>query len=136
MSSAGEMERRRFGRTSHRVPTIGQGTWGIETDDRASAIAALRRGLDFGMTHIDTAEMYGEGGVEGMAGGRQDVFLVSKVLPAHASRCGTVAACEASLARLRTDWLDCYLLHWRGRHPLEDTVAAFEQLRAEGKIRS
>src|SRR5262245_12859804 len=141
MSAAGEMERRRFGRTSHRVPTIGQGTWGIGTDDRASAVAALRRGLDLGMTHIDTAEMYGEGVVEEMvgeaiAGRRQDVFLVSKVLPAHASRRGTVAACEASLARLGTDWLDCYLLHWRGRHPLEDTVAAFELLRAQGKIRS
>src|SRR5262245_23441358 len=141
MSSVGEMERRPFGRTSHHVPTIGQGTWGIEADDRASAIAALRRGLDLGMTHIDTAEMYGEGVVEEMvgeaiAGRRQDVFLVSKVLPAHASRRGTVAACEASLARLGTDRLDCCLLHWRGRHPLEDTVAAFEQLRADGKIRS
>src|SRR4029450_128522 len=122
MSSAGEMERRRFGRTSHRVPTIGQGTWGIETDDRASAIAALRRGLDFGMTHIDTAEMYGEGVVEEMvgeaiAGRRQDVFLVSKVLPAHASRCGTVAACEASLAPLRTHWLRLLLAALRARRP-------------------
>src|SRR5262245_43176899 len=141
MSSVDEMERRRFGATSPHVPTIGQGTWGIETDDRSSAVAALRRGLDLGMTHIDTAEMYGDGVVEEMvgeaiAGRREDVFLVSKVLPAHASRRGTVTACEASLARLRTDRLDCYLLHWRGRHPLEDTVAAFEQLRAQGKIRS
>ena len=106
-----------------------------------TAIAALRRGLDLGMTHIDTAEMYGSGAAEKLVGaaidGRRDeVFLVSKVLPQNASRSGTVAACERSLARLRTDHLDCYLLHWRGRHPLEDTVAAFERLRTDGKILS
>jgi diketogulonate reductase-like aldo/keto reductase len=93
------------------------------------------------MTHIDTAEMYGAGAAEAIvaeaiAGRREEVFLVSKVLPAHASRDGTVRACEASLGRLRTDHLDCYLLHWRGEFPLEDTLAAFEQLRAEGKILS
>jgi diketogulonate reductase-like aldo/keto reductase len=93
------------------------------------------------MTHIDTAEMYGNGRVEelvaeAIAGRRDEVFLVSKVLPQHASRGGTVAACEASLARLGTDRLDCYLLHWRGEYPLEDTVAAFEQLLDEGRILS
>ena len=133
------MERRRFGPTPRRVAVIGQGTWDIEHDDRDRAIAALRRGLDLGMTHIDTAEMYGEGAVEEMvaeaiAGRREEVFLVSKVLPEHASRSGTVAACEKSLARLNTDRLDAYLLHWPGEHPLEDTIAAFEQLQREGKI--
>ena len=93
------------------------------------------------MTHIDTAEMYGSGAAEelvgeAIAGRRDEVFLVSKVLPHNASRAGTIAACERSLKRLRTDRLDCYLLHWRGSHPLEDTVAAFEKLRADGKILS
>src|SRR4029453_12765991 len=122
MSAVGEMERRRFGGTSRHVPTIGQGTWGIETDDRASAIAALRRGLDLGLTPIHTAEMYGEAvfeelAGEAIAGRRRDVFLVSKVLPAHASRRGTVAACEASLARLGTDGLRCVPLLAVGPHP-------------------
>ena len=107
--------------------------------DRAAAIAALRRGLDAGMTHIDTAEMYGSGAVEelvgeAIAGRRDEVFLASKVLPENASRRGTVQACERSLARLRTDRLDLYLLHWPGDHPLEDTIAAFETLCAAGKI--
>jgi diketogulonate reductase-like aldo/keto reductase len=118
---------------------IGQGTWYIDSGDRASAIAALRRGLDLGMNHIDTAEMYGDAETvvaEAIAGRRDEVFLVSKVLPQNASRSGTVAACERSLARLRTDRLDCYLLHWRGQYPLEDTFAAFEQLRGEGKVLS
>lgn len=135
------MELRQFGPTKHQVPVIGQGTWDLEIGDRATAIAALRRGLDLGMTHIDTAEMYGFGAAEEMvgeaiAGRRDEVFLVSKVLPEHASRSGTVAACEQSLARLGTDWLDCYLLHWRGQYPLESTFAGFEQLRSEGKILS
>ena len=135
------MERRRFGPTNREVSVFGQGTWYNESDDRASAIAALRRGLDLGMTHIDTAEMYGSGAAEEMVaeaivGRRDEVFLVSKVLPQNASRNGTIAACEGSLARLDTDRLDCYLLHWRGQHPLEDTIAAFEQLRREGKILS
>ena len=104
-------------------------------------MAALRRGLDLGLNHIDTAEMYGDGAVEELVGeaigGRRDeVFLVSKVLPQNASRLGTVRACEASLARLGTDRLDVYLLHWPGDHPLEDTLAAFEQLQREGKIRA
>jgi diketogulonate reductase-like aldo/keto reductase len=91
------------------------------------------------MTHIDTAEMYGDAEAvvaEAIAGRRQKVFLVSKVLPQNASRRGTIAACERSLARLRTDYLDCYLLHWRGQHPLADTIASLQQLRQAGKIRS
>jgi diketogulonate reductase-like aldo/keto reductase len=135
------MERRSFDATNREVAVIGQGTWYRESDDRSLAAAALRRGLDLGMTHIDTAEMYLSGLAEewvgeAVAGRRDEVFLVSKVLPQNASRRGTIAACEASLARLRTDRLDCYLLHWRGRHPLEETVAAFESLRRDGKILS
>jgi diketogulonate reductase-like aldo/keto reductase len=133
------METRRFGPTKREVAVIGQGTWYLEAGDRAQAIAALRRGIDLGMTHIDTAEMYGAGVAETMvgeaiAGRRDEVFLVSKVLPENASLKGALAACERSLARLRTDRLDCYLLHWRGQHPLEDTFAAFEQLHRAGKI--
>ena len=133
------MEQRPFGSTKREVAVIGQGTWYIDNADRVTAIAALRRGLDLGMTHIDTAELYGaaEDVVgEAIAGRRDEVFLVSKVVPDHASRHGTLAACERSLARLGTDWLDCYLLHWPGEHPLEDTFEAFEQLEREGKIRS
>ena len=135
------MEHRPFGSTGRDVAIIGQGTWYIEQADAATAIAALRRGLDLGMTHVDTAEMYGSGAAEelvgaAIAGRRDEVFLVSKVLPHNASRNGTIAACERSLKRLKTDRLDCYLLHWSGSHPLEDTVAAFEQLRADGKIQS
>lgn len=135
------IERRWFGSTQREVPAIGQGTWYIESRDRATAIAALRRGLDLGMTHIDTAEMYGSGVAEelvgeAIAGRRDEVFLVSKVLPENASRSGAKRACEASLKRLKTDWLDAYLLHWRGQHPLADTIAAFEQLERDGKIRS
>jgi diketogulonate reductase-like aldo/keto reductase len=133
------MERRRFGPTGCKVAMIGQGTWHIDTGDRASAVAALRLGLDLGMNHIDTAEMYGDAEDvvgEAIAGRRREVFLVSKVLPQNASRTGTIEACERSLARLRTDHLDCYLLHWRGEHPLEETFAAFEQLRQAGKVLS
>jgi diketogulonate reductase-like aldo/keto reductase len=133
--------RKRFGPLHVSVPAIGQGTWNLEQDDRRAAIAALRRGLDLGLTHIDTAEMYGSGEVEEMVaeaieGRRRDVFLVSKVLPSNASRAGTIAACDRSLKRLRTEQLDCYLLHWPGRHPLEDTLAAFDELKRAGKIRS
>ncbi len=135
------MEHRPFGSTKREVAMIGQGTWNIEQADSGRAIGALRRGLDLGMTHIDTAEMYGSGAAEelvgeAIAGRRDEVFLVSKVLPHNASRNGTIAACERSLKRLRTDRLDCYLLHWRGSHPLADTVAAFERLSADGKILS
>ena len=133
--------KRRFGPLQREVGTIGQGTWYIEEGDPASAIAALRRGVDLGMNHIDTAEMYGAGVAEelvgaAIAGRRDEVFLVSKVLPQNASRVGTKIACERSLTHLKTDRLDCYLLHWRGPHPLEDTFAAFDALRAEGKILS
>ncbi len=117
---------------------VGQGSWRSD-DSPAAAIQALRRGLDLGMTHIDTAEMYGSGAAETLVGeaieGRRDeVFLVSKVLPTHASTAGTIAACEASLRRLNTERLDCYLLHWRGNHPLEETIAAFDRLLQAGKI--
>jgi len=123
------------------VPALGLGTWhmGERRGERAQEIAAIREGLDLGMTLIDTAEMYGDGGAESMlgeaiAGRRDDVFLVSKVYPHNAGAKAAVAACERSLARLRTDRLDLYLLHWRGRVPLSETVAAFERLRAQGKI--
>jgi diketogulonate reductase-like aldo/keto reductase len=130
-----------FGTTGRQVARIGQGTWKIDPSAAAAAIAALRCGLDLGLTHIDTAEMYGSGDSEKIIGkaieGRRDeVFLVSKVLPTNASRQGTVAACERSLSRLRTDRLDCYLLHWRGRFPLQETLAAFETLAGQGKILS
>jgi diketogulonate reductase-like aldo/keto reductase len=124
------------------VPALGQGTWymGERADRRQAEAAALRYGLDLGMTLIDTAEMYGEGGAEevvgdAIAGRRDEVFVVSKVYPHNASRKGAVAAAERSLKRLRTDRIDLYLLHWRGRYPLRETVEAFEALRAAGKIR-
>jgi diketogulonate reductase-like aldo/keto reductase len=128
-----------FGTTRRQVAGIGQGTWKIEASESAAAIAALRRGLDLGLTHIDTAEMYGSGLSERIIGkaieGRRDqAFLVSKVLPNHASKSGTLAACEKSLAHLATDRLDCYLLHWRGSVPLEETIGAFETLVRQGKI--
>ena len=123
------------------VPAIGQGTWQMEHDDRASAVRALRAGLDLGLTHVDTAELYGSGQVEeivaeAIAGRRDEIFLVSKVVPENASRKGTVRACEQSLRRLKTDHLDCYLLHWPGSYPLQDTFAALAELEAAGKIRS
>src|SRR3954467_13812924 len=135
------METRPFGTTGPQIAVIGQGTWQMEQDSRREAIAALRRGLDLGLRHIDTAEMYGSGAVEemvaeAMEGRRDEVFLVSKVLPENATRRGTVVACERSLRRLRTDHLDCYLLHWESRHPLEGTLEAFEELREAGKVRS
>jgi len=136
---AAENTTRIFGTTQRLVASIGQGTWKIEGSAAADVIAALRRGLDLGLTHIDTAEMYGSGASERIIGkaieGRRDeVFLVSKVLPNHASKNGTLAACEKSLAHLRTVRLDCFLLHWRGSVPLEDTIAAFETLVRQGKI--
>ncbi len=132
---------RPFGPSKPAVSVVGQGTWKAEQSDRATVIAALRRGLDLGLTHVDTAEMYGSGAAESIVGeaiqGRRDeVFLVSKVLPNHASRQGTIKACDHSLAHLRTDHLDCYLLHWRGGHPLEETLEAFATLVRAGKIRS
>lgn len=133
------MKSRQFGQNGPQVSVIGQGTWYIDRGDRRSAAAALRRGIDLGMTHIDTAEMYGDAELviaEAIAGRRDEIFLVSKVLPSNASRRGTITACERSLARLKTDRLDCYLLHWRGSYPLAETVAAFEELVRAGKIRS
>ena len=132
---------RPFGATGREIATIGQGSWYIEQGDKSAAVAALRRGLDLGLSHIDTAEMYGDGRSEAIvgeaiAGRRNDAFLVSKVLPHNASKTGTRAACERSLRHLKTDRLDCYLLHWRGPHPLAETFAAFEALKAEGKILS
>src|SRR5882757_1888401 len=133
------VRQQKFGSSAPLVPVIGQGTWYIDRGDRASAVAALRRGVDLGMTHIDTAEMYGDAEpvvAEAISGRRDDIFLVSKVLPSNASRRGTIAACERSLTRLKTDRLDCYLLHWRGSYPLAETVAAFEELVRAGKIKS
>ena len=133
------MKTKPFGPTGQNVSVIGQGTWYIDRGDRKAAISALRRGVELGMTHIDTAEMYGDAELviaEAIAGRRDSVFLVSKVLPSNASRKGTIVACERSLKRLKTDRLDCYLLHWRGSYPLADTVAAFEELVRAGKIRS
>lgn len=134
------MKHRPFGFPREAVSVIGQGTWNLESGPRSRAVAALRAGLDAGMTLIDTAEMYGSGAVEeivgeAIAGRRDEVFLVTKVLPSNASRRGTVAACEKSLARLRTDRVDLYLLHWPGSHPLSDTIAAFEELQQKGKVR-
>jgi diketogulonate reductase-like aldo/keto reductase len=134
-------EQRAFGATRRFVAAIGQGSWKIEESAADASVAAMRRGLDLGLTHIDTAEMYGAGAAEtiiakAIAGRRDEVFLVSKVLPSNASRRGTMTACEKSLARLRTDRLDCYLLHWRGSLPLEETIAAFDSLLRAGKILS
>ena len=133
------MERRPFGPARVSLPVLGQGTWRME-DDPAASVRAIRRGLDLGMAHIDTAEMYGSGRVEEIVGeairGRRDeVFLASKVLPSNASYEGTLAACERSLKRLGTDRLDLYLLHWPGSRPLEETIRAFEKLAADGKTR-
>ncbi len=124
------------------IPSLGQGTWGMAEDarHRKDEIAALRVGFDLGMTLVDTAEMYVDGGAEALvgeaiAGRRDELFLVSKVLPENATRPGTVDACEHSLQRLGTDHLDLYLLHWRGNVPLEDTLDAFAALVDAGKIR-
>jgi diketogulonate reductase-like aldo/keto reductase len=135
------MRQHLFGTTDRNIPVIGQGTWYLDAAPRNAAVSAIRRGLVLGMRHIDTAEMYGAGAAESLIGeairGRRDhAFLVSKVLPENASQRGTRAACESSLKRLGTDRLDCYLLHWRGSHPLEETFAAFDALQQEGKILS
>lgn len=134
------MKQKKFGTGGPDVSVIGQGTWYLDRGDRKAAVAALRCGIDLGMTHIDTAEMYGDAELviaDAIAElPREKLFLVSKVLPSNASRRGTIAACERSLKRLGTDHLDCYLLHWRGSYPFEETVAAFDELVAAGKIRS
>ena len=124
------------------VPIIGQGTWRISRGDRSGHVLSLRRGIELGLTHIDTAEMYGDGlaeeaiadAVSGLP--RDRLFIVSKVLPQNATYAGTIAACDASLRRLRMDYLDVYLLHWRGRHPLAETLRAMEDLVDAGKIRA
>ncbi|HEX7897869.1 MAG TPA: aldo/keto reductase [Planctomycetota bacterium] len=130
------MEKRKLGGVE--VPILGQGTWNMERDPKGS-VAALRRGVELGLTHVDTAEMYGDGRVEEIVGEalrgiRDRVFLASKVLPSNASYEGTLQACARSLKRLGTDRLDLYLLHWAGRHPLEDTIRAFETLKRDGRI--
>jgi len=123
------------------VPVIGQGTWhmGERQDQRSAEIRALCQGIELGMNLIDTAEMYADGEAEkivgeALVGQRDSVFVVSKVYPHNASRKGIPAACERSLGRLKTDYIDLYLLHWPGSYPLEETVEAFERLREEGKI--
>jgi diketogulonate reductase-like aldo/keto reductase len=128
--------------SGEQIPVLGQGTWemGDDAANRADELRALRLGIDLGLTLIDTAEMYGDGAseelvAEAIEGRRDDVFLVSKVMPMNASRNGTIAACEQSLKRLRTDRIDLYLLHWRARFPIEETVEAFTTLAHAGKIR-
>jgi diketogulonate reductase-like aldo/keto reductase len=136
--------RRKFGWTGLDVPVIGMGTWMIEGRSREAerrAIEALRLGLDLGMNHIDTAEMYGNGRAEELVSKavddqREQVFLVSKVLPSNASYQGTLKACERSLKRLKTDFIDLYLIHWpSSQHPIEETMRAMEKLVDEGMIR-
>ncbi len=133
---------RKFGNTGVALPVIGQGTWKMgESPARVSAeIQALRLGIELGMTHIDTAEMYGNGSTEELVGRaieglREKVFLTSKVLPSNASHAGTIRACERSLKRLRTEYLDLYLVHWWSNHPIEETMRAMEELVHAGKVR-
>jgi diketogulonate reductase-like aldo/keto reductase len=128
--------------SGEKVPQLGQGTWrmGENARKREAEVAALKLGLDFGMTLIDTAEMYGDGVAEGIVaeavrGRRDECFIVTKVLPENSTRAGTIAACERSLKRLKTDRIDLYLLHWRGRPRLEETLAGFEALTSSGAIR-
>ena len=131
------MRYRLFGSTGQQVSVIGMGTWYIDAGDRKAAAAALRAGLDLGMNHIDTAEMYGDAEAvvgEAIRGRRDEAFLVSKVLPHNASREGIRLACERSLRHLGTDRLDCYLLHWRGPFPLDETIAAFRIWKAPAKF--
>ena len=129
-------------RTGEKIPQLGLGTWhmGERGGNRAAEAKAIAAGIDLGVTLIDTAEMYGEGGAEEVVAAattarRDQVFIVSKVYPHNASRAGAITACERSLKRLKTDRIDLYLLHWRGSHPLAETVAAFQTLKAQGKIR-
>jgi diketogulonate reductase-like aldo/keto reductase len=136
------MVKRKFGWTDVAAPVIGQGTWMIEGAREAErrAVETLRRGLDLGMTHIDTAEMYGSGRAEelvaeAIGARREEVFLASKVLPNNASYEGTLKACQRSLKRLRTEWLDLYMLHWAGSHPIRETMRAMEKLVDEKLVR-
>jgi diketogulonate reductase-like aldo/keto reductase len=138
------MKFRPFGLGFPSVPIIGQGTWNVPLRGgaRDEAIRSIRAGIELGMVHIDTAEMYGDGGAETLVGDaieglpRDQVFLVSKVLPSNASFNGTIKACHASMKRMRVDYLDCYLLHWRGSVPLSETMRALEKLVADGDIRA
>ncbi|MFZ1102265.1 MAG: aldo/keto reductase [Hyphomicrobiaceae bacterium] len=130
-------------KSGDKVPVLGLGTWrmGERRPERAAEVAAIRLGLELGLTLIDTAEMYGDGGAEegvaeAIAGRRDGLCIVSKVYPHNASRAGAIAACERSLKRLKTDRLDLYLLHWRGSVPLGETAEAFESLKKDGKIRN
>ncbi len=131
-----------FGPQKYSISAIGQGTWQMPEfgDLRNEAILSLKRGMELGMLHIDTAELYAGAeeltakAIKGLP--RQELFIVSKVLPSHASFHGTIHACESSLQKLGIDYLDCYLLHWRGSIPLQETMQALEQLVADGKIRS
>jgi diketogulonate reductase-like aldo/keto reductase len=137
------MIKRKFGWTDVNVPIIGQGTWMLEgnnKDTKSRAIETLKLGLDLGMTHIDTAEMYGNGHTEELVAQaiterRDEVFLVSKVLPSNASYEGTIKACKRSLKRLKTDWIDLYLLHWPSSYPITETMRAMEKLVADGLIK-
>lgn len=136
------MEQRRFGASGLTVPVLGQGTWQLDPVRRRRGVDTLRYGCELGMTHIDTAELYGRGAVErrivreAVRGWRDRIFLVSKVRPPHTRFAAIVRACERSLRRIRTDHLDAYLLHWRAQTPLEETLEAFEHLRRAGKIRT
>ena len=138
------MRTQRFGPLDRSLPVIGQGTWNVPLRGaaREEAIRALRAGIELGMVHLDTAEMYGDGGAETLVGEaiaglpRERLFLVSKVLPSNASYQGTIKACKATLKRMRVDYLDCYLLHWPGNFPIGETMRAFEQLIADGLIRA
>jgi diketogulonate reductase-like aldo/keto reductase len=135
---------RPFGTTGREVPIVGQGTWNtpLRGERAEEAKRALRRGIELGMVHVDTAEMYGDGGSERLIGEaigglpRERLFIVSKVMPHNASYEGTIRACEAGLKRMRVDYFDCYLLHWRGSIPLGETMRALEQLVRDGKTRS
>ncbi len=130
-----------FGSTGVEVPKVGLGTWYLEQSEPKQAIAAVRAALELGLTHVDTAELYGSGQAESLVGealeGRRDgVFLVSKVMPSNASRQGTIKHCEQTLKRLRTDHVDCYLLHWPSSYPLQETIAGLEELVKAGKTRA
>ncbi len=134
------MRTRPFGPLGINLPIIGLGTWHLDEAEPEDALDALRTGLELGMLHVDTAEYYGSA-VEGLVGQavaeqRERVFLVSKIMPNDATRRGTVRTCEKDLKRIGTDYLDCYLIHWPGSHPLEDSIAGLEELREAGKIRA
>lgn len=137
------MLKKPFGNTGVEVPVIGQGTWHMGESRRArrAEVVALQAGLELGLTHVDTAEMYASGGAEEVVAAairgrrREELFLVSKVLPENASRAGTIMALERSLRRLGTDYLDLYLLHWESRYPIGETMGAMEDLVTQGKLR-